>query len=53
METKFDYRPSCTKCTKKVNQYTNLMKKIGDYKGILNLELPVYHNEYCFSKIHL
>jgi hypothetical protein len=26
------------------------MKKIDDYKGILNLELPVYRKEYCVSE---
>jgi hypothetical protein len=49
METIFVYRSSCTKCTKKVNQYENLIKKIDDYKDILNLELPIYHKEYCVS----
>jgi hypothetical protein len=50
MEKIFEYSSSCTNCAKKVNQYTSLMKKIDDYKGILNLELPVYHNEYCVSE---
>jgi hypothetical protein len=50
METILDYRSSCNKCTKKVNCYENLIKKIDDYKGILNLKLPVYHNEYCISE---
>jgi hypothetical protein len=50
MEMIFDYRSSCTKCTEKVNCYENLIKKINDYKGILNLELPVYHKEHCTSE---
>jgi hypothetical protein len=49
METIFDYRSSCTKCTKKVNCYENLIKKIDDYKVKLNLELPEYHKEYYIS----
>jgi hypothetical protein len=50
METLFEYRSSCTKCTKKVNQYENHIKKIDDYKGLLNIELPVYRKEYCVSE---
>ena len=50
METIFDYRSSCTKCTKKVNCYENLIKKINDYKDILNLELPKYCKEHCTSE---
>jgi hypothetical protein len=50
METIFEYRSSCTKCTNKVNQYENLMKKTDDYNDILNLELPVYHKELCTSE---
>jgi hypothetical protein len=49
IETIFEYRSFCSKCTKKINQYENLMKKIDDYKNILNLELSVYHKEYCMS----
>jgi hypothetical protein len=50
MVTIFDYRSSCIKCTKKVNCYENLIKKINDYKDILNLELPVYRKEHCPSE---
>jgi hypothetical protein len=50
METLFEYRSSCTKCTKKINLYNNLMKKIDEFKNILNLELPVYHKELCVSE---
>jgi hypothetical protein len=34
METIFEHRSSRTKCTKKVNQYTNLMTKIDEYNNI-------------------
>jgi hypothetical protein len=49
METIFEYRSSCIKCTKKVNLDENLIKKIDDYKIIINFELPGYHNEYFIS----
>jgi hypothetical protein len=49
-ETIFEYRSSCIKCTKKINQFANLMKKIDKYNNILNLELPVYHKELCTSE---
>jgi hypothetical protein len=50
MKTLNECRSSCVKCTTKVNTYNHLMKKIDQYKKILHLELPVYHNEYCVSE---